>query len=173
MIVRPAVPCDVASIMAFWNPQIASTAITFSNVLKTEVGLVAEIAVCDAEGRAFLVAEIGEEVIGVATYGPFRKGPGYAHTAEHTIVLAEAARGCGTGRALMRALETHARARNIHVLVAGVCAENSGGLAFHRALGFAEVARMPQVGRKFGRWMDLVLLQKCLSDRADTGAETL
>lgn len=173
MIIRPAAPCDAAALMAVWNPQIADTAVTFSTVLKTEADLGAEIAACHAEGRAFLVAEIGGQVVGVATYGPFRKGPGYAHTAEHTVVLAEAARGGGTGRALMRALQDHARARDLHMLIAGVSAENAGGIAFHLALGFAEVGRMPQVGRKFGRWMDLILLQKCLSDRADSGAETL
>jgi phosphinothricin acetyltransferase len=62
----------------------------------------------------------------------------------------------------MTRLEEVARAADMHVLVAGVSGENLGAIAFHRAIGFAEVARMPEVGRKFGRWMDLVLLQKIL-----------
>lgn len=173
MIVRDAAPRDIQRLMAIWNPQIRDTAITFTTVEKTHAALAAEINACRAEARAFLVAEAGGQVIGLATWFPFRKGPGYAHTGEHTVVLAPEAWRQGAGRALMRALEDHARGRGIHVLVAGVTAENAAGIAFHRALGFSEVGRMPQVGRKFGRWMDLVLLQKCLTCRTDTSAETL
>ncbi|MFX0541381.1 GNAT family N-acetyltransferase [Roseovarius sp. S4756] len=86
-----------------------------------------------------------------------RKGPGYAHSAEHTIVLAPEARRRGAARALTSALEERAQALGVYVLVAGVAGENSSGIAFHEALSFAEVGRMPQVGRKFGRWMDLAL----------------
>ncbi|MFX0545614.1 GNAT family N-acetyltransferase [Roseovarius sp. S1116L3] len=162
MIVRPARRDDVTRIMDFWNPQIRDTAITFTTVEKTGAMLAAEIDACAEEGRAFLVAEEAGQVIGVATWFLFRKGPGYAHSAEHTIVLAPEVRRRGAGRALMTALEEHARAQGVHVLVAGVTGENAGGIAFHEALGFTEVGRMPQVGRKFGRWMDLVLLQKIL-----------
>ena len=62
----------------------------------------------------------------------------------------------------MAALETRARAAGLHVMVGAIAAENEGSLALHRAAGFAEVARMPQVGFKFGRWLDLVLVQKLL-----------
>ncbi len=162
MMIRPARQGDVPRLMAFWNPQIRETAMTFTTIEKTEVMLAAEIAACAEEGRAFLVAETGGDVIGVATWFPFRKGPGYAHSAEHTIVLAPEAQGRGAGRALMAALEEHVREQGVHVLVAGVTGENTRAIAFHEALGFAEVGRMAEVGRKFGRWMDLVLLQKIL-----------
>ena len=82
------------------------------------------------------------------------------HTAEHTVIVAPSAQGRAAGRALMRALEDQARAKGIHVLVAGVSAENVPAIAFHRAIGFAGAGRLPGVGRKFGRWMDLVFLHK-------------
>ncbi|SEL00648.1 phosphinothricin acetyltransferase [Roseovarius nanhaiticus] len=162
MIVRDAERGDIAPMMGIWNPQIRETSITFTTIEKTEAMLEDELAACAAEGRAFLVAEEAGAVIGLATWFAFRKGPGYAHSAEHTVVLAPQAQGRGAGRLLMRAIEDHARAAGVHVLVAGVTGENSRGIAFHRALGFDEVGRMPQVGRKFRRWMDLVLLQKIL-----------
>ncbi|WP_324751622.1 GNAT family N-acetyltransferase [Roseovarius sp. Pro17] len=162
MILRDAVPGDVPALMTLWNQQIRETAITFTTEEKTEEGLTAEIAACAREGRAFLVVEEGGVAIGLATWFAFRKGPGYAHTAEHTVVLAPSAQRHGTGRALMGALEDHARQAGIQVLVAAVTGENAAGRAFHLALGYCEVGYMPQVGRKFGRWMDLVLLQKQL-----------
>ena len=63
----------------------------------------------------------------------------------------------------MQRLESRARDAGAHSLFAGVSAENPAGLAFHARLGFAEVARLQQVGHKFGRYMDLVLMQKFLS----------
>jgi phosphinothricin acetyltransferase len=101
--------------------------------------------------------------VGFASYAQFRGGVGYRHTMEHTIILGPAARGRGLGRALMTAIEDHARAGGTHSLFAGVSAGNPEGRAFHAAMGFAETAVLPQVGYKFGRWLDLVLMQKFLS----------
>ncbi|WP_335948462.1 MULTISPECIES: GNAT family N-acetyltransferase [Salipiger] len=159
MIIRPAHAKDAAPLAALWNPWIETTAITFSTALKTPEGLATDIA---ARGDAFLVAEADGALLGFATFFPFRGGPGYAHTKEHTVILAPEARGRGAGRALMNALEEVARNRQVHSLFAGVSAENPAGVAFHAAIGFTETARLPQVGYKFGRWMDLVLMQKFL-----------
>ena len=98
-----------------------------------------------------------------AAFGEFRdnkKWPGYRFTAELTIFVDGAWHGRGIGRALMLSLLDAARERGLHVLVAAVDGETEGSLAFHRAMGFTEVARMPETGFKFGRWLDLVLLQR-------------
>ena len=76
--------------------------------------------------------------------------------------MAANARGRGVGRMLMQALEDHARASGMHSMIAGVSGENPGGVAFHDRLGYAQVAVLPQVGWKFGRWLDLILMQKLL-----------
>jgi phosphinothricin acetyltransferase len=118
----------------------------------------------DIKARApgYLVAEHDSHVIGFATYGPFRTGPGYAQTCEHTIQLSPDARGKGVGRALMSALQDIAQAQGVHVLVAGISSANPGAEAFHAALGYSKVGLMPEVGFKFGQRLDLVLMQKIL-----------
>lgn len=159
MMLRPATNADIPAILAIWNPLIRDTSVTFTTVEKTPDTLAADIA---TRGAAFLVAETGGALVGFASYGTFRSGPGYAHTAEHTVILGSGARGRGIGRALMARLEEIARAQGIHVLIGGVSGENPGAIAFHEAIGFDRVGHLPQVGRKFGKWLDLVLLQKTL-----------
>lgn len=162
MILRPAGAEDHPAILALWNPVIRATTITFTSEEKTAEGLGAMIAARRAAGHEFLVAERGGAVLGLATYSQFRAGDGYRHALEHTILLAEAARGQGVGRALMVRLEDHARAGGGHLLIAGVSGENAAGLAFHRRIGFDTLAVIPEAGRKFGRWLDLVLMMKRL-----------
>lgn len=157
MIIRQARPEDAEAIAALWNPVIRDTAITFNSVEKTVETMTQEIAA----RHAFLLAE-DDALLGFATYGQFRGGVGYARTGEHTIALAPDTRGRGIGRALMQVLEDHAREAGFHSMIAGVSDENPGGIAFHERMGYAQVAVLPQVGWKFERWMDLILLQKLL-----------
>ena len=162
MIVRPATPADLPAVLSLWNGFIRDTIVTFTSDLKTAEGLDAMIAERRAAGREFMVAEAGGGFVGFATYAQFRGGSGYAHAMEHSIMLDPAARGQGAGRILMTAIEDHARAGGAHTLFAGVSGENADGVAFHGRMGFRTVARIPEVGRKFGRWLDLVLMMKLL-----------
>lgn len=161
-MIRPATPADVPAILAFWNPLIETATVGFSPTPHTVESLTALIAERAAAGRAFCVAERAGQVLGFASYDQFRKGLGYARTMEHTIILDQRARGQGVGRALMAAIEAHARARGAHLMVAGVSAENPAGLGFHAALGYVEAGRISDAGYKFGRFIDLVLMQKRL-----------
>lgn len=156
-MITAATPTDARQIAAIWSIVIRDTVATFTTAEKTPQ----EIAEAMAR-QPFFVARKAREITGFATYFQFRGGPGYAHTMEHTIHIAAGARGCGTGRALLTHVETHARAAGVHSLFAGISGENRDGIAFHAALGYVQAARLPQVGRKFGRWHDLVLMQKFL-----------
>lgn len=157
-MIRAAIPADAAGIAAIWNPVIRDTTITFNPDEKSVADLVALIRSPDP---MLVWAEDGQ-ILGFARYGQFRGGAGYRFTSEHTILLAAERRGKGGGRALMAALADHARAAGRHSLIAGVSGENAPGIAFHAACGFKTIARLPEVGWKFGRWLDLVLMLKRL-----------
>lgn len=162
--IRPARPEDCAAILGFWNPMIRDTLVTFNPQEKTEAELLSTLQDKAAAGYGFFVGvdPLTQEILGFANYGQFRAGLGYARSMEHTIILSEAARGRGLGRGLMTAIEDHARARGVHVMMAGVSGGNPEGRAFHAALGYAEVGVVPAAGWKFGRYWDLVLMQKIL-----------
>lgn len=162
MIIRPATATDAADIAVFWNLQIRDTAVTFNAIEKTAAEIADLIKVRQAAGHAFHVAEDEGRLLGFASYGQFRAGIGYARTMEHTVILAPDAGRKGIGRALVTAIEDHARNGGVHSMFAGVSGENQAGLGFHAALGYVTVAVLPEVGFKFGRWMDLHLMQKLL-----------
>jgi phosphinothricin acetyltransferase len=114
------------------------------------------------------VAEERGEVVGVAAFGAFRdivKRPGYRFTVENSIHVREDRWRSGIGRDLMHALIDEARRSGKHTMIAAIDAANEASIRFHERLGFEEVARMPELGAKFGRWLDLVLLQLRLDDR--------
>ena len=159
LILRPATACDVPDIARIWNDIIATTTITFTTETVAPEHVSAQIA---ARGEAFQVAIRQKRLLGFATYAPFRSGPGYAHTMEHTIHLAPEAQGKGVGKALLARLGDVAARDGVHVLIGAISGENTRGIGFHAAMGFAEVGRLPEVGHKFGRRLDLVLMQKIL-----------
>jgi phosphinothricin acetyltransferase len=162
MEIRQVTLQDAPAIVKIWNPVIKNTASTFTNIEKSTQDLKALIPNTAELNHGFYVAEVDEEVIGFATYGPFRNGPGYAQTMEHSIFLSGTTLRQGVGKTLMTRLELHAKDMEVHSFIAGLSAENLNGIKFHKALGYDQVANIKQAGFKFDRWHDLVLMQKFL-----------
>ncbi len=171
-LIRQARRGDVAQVAAIWNRVIRETVITFNPQEKSEAEVARTVRDRAREGHPFLVALAGAEVLGFATYAQFRAGAGYARTMEHSIQLVPAAQGQGLGRRLMAALEAHAAVRGMHAMVGAVTADSAASIAFHAALGYAVVGRMPEVGWKFGRYHDLVLMQKVLASVMGDSGQT-
>lgn len=105
-------------------------------------------------------------LLGFASFGPFRAWPAYQYTAEHSLYVAEPHRGQGVGRRLLSATVERARAHDIHALIGGIDADNVASIALHESLGFDRVGTLPQVGFKFGRWLDLCFYQRTLDTPA-------
>ncbi|MEL7255863.1 MAG: N-acetyltransferase family protein [Pseudomonadota bacterium] len=162
MIIRPATHADAGAIAEIWNHYIRDTTVTFTTDEKTADDVTAYIDARQTDGMSVVVAQTAAGLMGFAAASSFRSGPGYARTLESSVMLRDGASGAGMGRALMQAVEDAARRGGATALVAGISGENDAAMAFHARLGFADVGRMPGVGQKFGRALDLVLMQKTL-----------
>ena len=147
------------------NALLATTAIEWTDKPRTTDRVLEWLD----EHETVLVAEEEGEVVGVAAFGWFRdvkKWPGYRFTVENTVHVREDHWGSGVGRKLMEALIEKARHSGNHTMVAAVDGANEASIRFHKRLGFVEVARMPEIGAKFGRWQDLIILQLHLDHRS-------
>jgi phosphinothricin acetyltransferase len=163
--IRDAGPGDVAAITAITNALIETTTIEWREAPYDVDERREWLAGKAAGGWPVLVAEDRGEVVGWAGYGDFRdtaRWPGYRYTVEHSVHVRRDRWGRGTGSLLVAALVDRAAAAGKRVMVAAVDADNAAAVAFHRRVGFVEVGRLPGVGEKFGRRLDLVLLQRQL-----------
>ena len=168
MIIRDAKTPDIPAITGLYNALIPTTTVAWTEEIQTVDQRRVWFEKQVSEGFPVVVAEVNGVVIGFCAYGHFRGAgmwPGYSTTAEHTIHVSEAYWGTGVGRALLDELINRARSAGIHVLVGAIDGANTASIEFHARVGFVEVARMPQVGHKFGRWLDLVLMQRVLDAR--------
>lgn len=156
---------DLPESLDIYNALTETSTIAWSEVRVTLESRAAWFADQQVRGFPVLVAVDDGVVVGVASYGDFRGYPhweGYRFTVEHSIHVRGDRRCAGIGGTLLDALIDRARAAGVHVMVGAIDAENQDSLRFHERMGFVEVARMPETGVKFGRWLDLVLMQRTL-----------
>ena len=162
-VIRDATPADVAAISEIYNALIPTSTVAWTEVPEALTDREGWFVRQSSDGHPVLVADLDGEVVGFASYGSFRgagRWPGYRFTVEHTIHVREAHWGTGIGRRLLTGLIGRAADAGMHVMVGAIDATNDASIRFHERLGFVEVARMPEVGIKFGRWLDLVLVQR-------------
>jgi L-amino acid N-acyltransferase YncA len=166
--IRSATPADLPAVAAIFAHYVETSVVTFEETSPTVADWAHKLADLTERGLPFLVAESpADTVAGYAYAAPWRPKPAYRHTAENTVYLSPAHTGRGLGRALMTALLDTCASAAVRQLVAVVVDEDrrDGGppnpsLALHRSLGFTEAGRLSAVGRKHGRWLDTVLLQR-------------
>ena len=165
MIIQDATAADLPGILLIYNDAVLHSTAIWN---ETEVDLAnrrAWLAERTAAGWPVLVArdEAGR-VLGYASYGSWRSIEGFRHTVEHSVYVRAAQRGQGLGAALLQALIARASARGVHVMVAAIERENAASIRLHQRLGFVISGQMPQVGRKFERWLDLTFMQLVLPE---------
>jgi phosphinothricin acetyltransferase len=157
--IRSAAEDDLADILRVYNQAIEKTTAVFEYRPHTLEMRREWFKAKQAVSLPVLVAVESEAVLGFASYGPFRAWPAYKYSVELSVYVDEAARGRGIGSALVRGILATARERDLHVVMAGITSDNAVSLRLHEKLGFVEVAHIREVGYKFGRWLDLKLLQ--------------
>lgn len=157
---------DLPAIVDLYNDVIATTTAIYRDDPVTLDDRAAWLEERRAEGFPVLVARDPDTgaLAGLGSYGPFKASPpGYATTVEHTVLVSASHRGAGLGTRLVEELVARARDAGFHMMVGLIDGANTGSIRLHERLGFREVARMPEIARKDGAWVDLVIVQRRLS----------
>lgn len=165
MLIRDAIPADLGALRDIYNDAVLNTTAIWNEVAIDLDNRRAWLELRAQQGFPVLVAEDAGEVVGYASYGPWRAFDGFRETVEHSVYVRADQRGKGVGPQLMQALIDRARAQGLHVMVAAIESGNAASIRLHERLGFATTGQMPQVGQKFGRWLDLTFMQLVLDAR--------
>ena len=165
-------PCTLAGqgeeILAILNHAIVNSTSLYDYVPRTMENMVSWFAAKDAGGFPVVGAfDESGELLGFGSFGTFRAYPAYKYTVEHSVYVRDDQRGKGLGRVLVSRLIEEARARDLHAMIGVIDSQNSGSIRLQESLGFVKVGTLPQVGFKFGRWLDADLYQLILETPAE------
>ena len=161
-VIRAANEADLPAVLAIYNDAILNQTSIWNDVPVELAERRNWWQARTAQNYPVLVGETNAAVCAYASFGDFRPFQGYRYTVEHSVYVAPVMQRRGIGALLLGRLIEDARALGKHVMVGGIAADNLASLALHASLGFTETARMPELGYKFGRWLDLVFVQKTL-----------
>lgn len=160
--IREALDADLPAILAIHNHVIATSTANFSYHTVDIEDRRAMLRDRQARRYPFLVAVAADELLGYASFGPFRPHDGFFRTVEHSIYVAPGHQRRGVAGRLMPVLIERARDLGKHAMLGALDAANTPSIALHERLGFERVGLMPRVGYKFDRALDLLWMQKTL-----------
>ena len=156
--IRDARPADYVAILDIYNDVVETSTAIYCDDPADMAFIEAYVKGREDGGFPFFVAESAGEIAGYGSFGVFRPRPGYRFTVEHSVHARKDTRGRGIGSALMTDLIERARDDGYKVMLGAVDSENAGSLEFHRRLGFETHNALPNVGRKFDRWLDMTFV---------------
>ena len=152
-----------AEVLAIYNHEVLTSIATFDLVPRTEAEQRSWIT--DRSGAHVVVVahhDDDEAIIGFGALSPYRERPGYSTTVEDSVYVHRDHRGSGVGATILAALVDTARAHGFHVLMAKIVQGHDPSINLHTSLGFEVVGHEHEVGRKFGRWLDVVVMELML-----------
>lgn len=159
--VRRAVDADNEAIRAIYNVEVSESTVTFDLVPRSSDDQARWLA--DRSGaHAVLVADIDGVIAGFASLSPYRDRPAYSTTVEDSVYVDRAHRGRGIGRLLLTELVEVARSHGFHAMIARIVGGHDASISLHTAAGFEAMGTEREVGRKMGRWLDVVVMQRLL-----------
>ena len=162
MRTRLAEPRDAEATRAIYNLEVLETTVTFDLVPRSLADQMAWIAEHSGGHPAIVAVDDGDAVQGFASLSPFRPRPAYAPTVEDSVYVRRERRGDGIGELLLRDLLDLATDHGFHSVIARIVGGHDASIKLHDKCGFEQVGAEREVGRKFGRWLDVVLMQKML-----------
>ena len=172
MTLRPATTGDLAAIQAIYAHHVLTGLGTFEETPPTVDEMAGRFAAVRDRGLPWLVAEEDGRVLGYAYAGAFRPRAAYRYTVEDSIYVAPDASGRGLGRSLLQALIADCEALGLRQMAAVIGdSGNAASIALHKSCGFELKAILPGLGFKFGRWVDVVWMQRALNDGAARGPD--
>ena len=163
MLIRDAAPGDLPAITAIYAHHVLHGTGTFEEVPPDEAEMADRIAAVQDRGWAWLVAEEGGAVLGFAYFSQFRPRSAYRFAGEDSVYVRDDVRGQGVGKALVAALLGRAEAAGFRQMFAVIGdSENVGSIGLHVSLGFRQYGVLRSAGVKFGRWLDVVFMQRAI-----------
>ena len=158
---RLARPEDAEATREIYNTEVTGSTVTFDLVPRS---LDEQLAWLDQRSGAMavVVAEIDGQVVGFASLSPYRDRPAYSTTVEDSVYVHADFRGQGVARALLAEILDIASTRGFHAVMARIVGGHDASIGLHGSLGFKIVGTEREVGRKFGKWLDVVIMQRML-----------
>ncbi len=162
MQLRLATSDDAEAIRQIYNLEVTTSTATFDLVPRSLEEQVAWLA-ARSGAHAVLVATEGGDVVGFGSLSPWRDRPAYATTVEDSVYGHRDPHGRGVGKAILGELLETATAHGFHACMARIVGGHEASIALHAACGFEVVGTEREVGRKLGRWLDVVLMERLLT----------
>ncbi len=161
MRIRPAVEADAEPLRRIYNHAVENSVATFDLVPRT-IEQQRDWLQKRNGAHVVLVADSAHGIAGFASLSQYRDRPAYSTSVEDSIYLDPNHQGKGLGRALLAQLIASAEGHGFHAMFARIVGGHESSMALHRSLGFEQVGYEREVGRKFGRWLDVVVMQRML-----------
>ena len=160
MIVRAATPADAPAVAALYEHHVLHGTATFEETPPSADDIAERIQAVLDKGLPWIVVEDDGRLVAYAYAAPYHRRSAYRYTAENSVYVAHDVQRRGYGRAALTAVIAACQTAGLRRLVAVIGdSHNGGSIALHRTLGFAPCGALPSVGFKFGRWLDVVLMQ--------------
>ena len=170
--IRAAAEADVPAIAAIYADAVQTGSASWELAPPDEATMRERLRTILGSGYPYLVAVDGSALEGYAYASAFRPRAGYRHTVEDSIYVARESRGRGVGSRLLGALIDACATAGYRQMIAVIGGRDEvPSIRLHAAHGFVDVGTLPAVGRKFGRWLDCVHMQRALGEGATTAPD--
>lgn len=161
MQIRPATRADLSAILGIYNDAVLTTTASYDYEPRSLEHRQAWFDLHTEQKLPIFVAEDGDGmVVGWSSLSRYHDRKGYQFTVENSVYVATAHRGRGLGKLLLQPLVESAQTLGLRAIIAAIDAENQPSLRLHARFGFEKVGHFKQVGFKFGRWLDVVYLER-------------